>query len=125
MKKLALILSALLFFTSSLSYACTEHEAAIKDLEMELAQLETKAGQFPEIGEWVKRAETCHHFTGEEPYNEERGIFIKQQFAENSCDRLSCDYESLKSNLADNTAALEELHSAKNKYMVQSSASCN
>ena len=97
----------------------------VKELEMELANVETASGQYPEIENWVKRAETCHHFSGEEPYNEERGVFIKEQMAQNHCDDLECDYEDLKSSFSDNAAALEELHLAKNKYIVQSSASCN
>ncbi len=49
-----------------------------------------------DIQGWMNRLNTCAHFSGEPPYDEERQKYIDDQLEKNKCATIRCDYEKLK-----------------------------
>ena len=48
-----------------------------------------------DINAFLLRVESCNHWGGEEPYDDERRKEIEKAIAEEKCEDLACDYQAI------------------------------
>jgi hypothetical protein len=72
--------------------------------------------QLPDdVAGYLSRLIECHHWAGEEPYNEERRKEIQAAAEHLACDSIEADERSLRSKYQGNREVLEKLDTEKAK----------
>jgi hypothetical protein len=72
-------------------------------------QMASFRGLPAEVLEFIDRRANCNHWSGEEPYDRERGLQIASAVKQLRCDDLSKDETALKSRYGHNQAVLKAL----------------
>lgn len=76
--------------------------------------LTTAVLQIPaDVFGWAQRSQSCAHWTGEEPYDEDRRRQIETAVAESRCDALGADLSALRRKYADDPPVLDILTQAE------------